>query len=308
MFKEFEKRQKAMKSSSVAAKLLKKSRELSKNSAKAKAGANTLLDNLPSQLHPRSKGGKKKDNGNGSSASTSSGGDGGDNGTFDVPEPIERRISVRATECVFRYKQIVVKKCHRYTQIWLNTQTTLKNAFNPQVVQEVVAALNTAKYDDSSLVLFSSIGNFFCSGTDLHFLVTGDRRVAARQMADALRELTKAFITFPKPVIAAVGGAAVGLGVALLCLCDVVYTSDKASFHLPYAQLSQTPECCSSFTLPLALGLASANELLFGGRRITALEAYQLGLVSHVFWPTALMQEVIPRTQNMANCSAKAWE
>lgn len=56
-----------------------------------------------------------------------------------------------------------------------------------QVVQEVVAALNTAKYDDSALVLFSSIGSFFCSGVDLHFLTTGDRRVAARQMADALR-------------------------------------------------------------------------------------------------------------------------
>lgn len=51
----------------------------------------------------------------------------------------------------------------------------------------MVAALNTAKYDDSALVLFSSIGSFFCSGVDLHFLTTGDRRVAARQMADALR-------------------------------------------------------------------------------------------------------------------------
>ena len=73
------------------------------------------------------------------------------------------------------------------------------------------------------------------------------------------RELTKAFITFPKPVIAGVGGSAVGLGVALLCLCDVVYSSDKAAFHLPYARLSQTPEGCSSFTLPLALGLASVS-------------------------------------------------
>lgn len=60
-------------------------------------------------------------------------GDSAEQGAFEVTEPIERRISVRATECVFRYKQIVVKKCHRYTQIWLNTQTTLKNAFNPQV-------------------------------------------------------------------------------------------------------------------------------------------------------------------------------
>lgn len=48
-----------------------------------------------------------------------------------------------------------------------------------------------------------------------------------------------------------------------------------------------------------------ANELLYGGRKITAMEAYQLGLVSQVFWPTLMMQEVIPRAQNMAACSAK---
>ena len=72
-------------------------------------------------------------------------------------------------------------------------------------------------------------------------------------------ELTKTFITFPKPVIAAVSGATVGLGVSLLALCDIVYASDKASFHLPYSQLSQTPEGCSSFTLPLMLGLPSVG-------------------------------------------------
>ena len=95
----------------------------------------TLLDSLPSQLHPKGKGGKKKENGNGASTSTtsSSRSSGQSSGAFDMLEPIERRISVRATECVFRYKQIVVKKCHRYTQIWLNTQTLLKNAINPQV-------------------------------------------------------------------------------------------------------------------------------------------------------------------------------
>ena len=48
-----------------------------------------------------------------------------------------------------------------------------------------------------------------------------------------------------------------------------------------------------------------ANELLLAGRKITALEAYQIGLVSQVFWPTSMMQEVMPRLQQMANTSAK---
>ncbi|XP_012935775.1 chromodomain Y-like protein 2 isoform X2 [Aplysia californica] len=273
----------------------------------------SLLDSLPDQMRPGHKGSKKGNSkglhgvGRDGASSRNSLLGAGFASTVGR-EPVERRTSVRTTECAFRYKQIVVKKCCRYTQVWLNTQTVMQNALNPQVIQEMVSALNSAKYDDSHLVLFSSLGNVFCSGTDLHFLVSGDRRMAARQMADSIRELTKTFITFPKPIIAAVSGAAVGLGVSLLALCDVVYASDKASFHLPYSQLSQTPEGCSSFTLPLTLGLPSANELLYGGRKITAMEAYQLGLVSQVFWPTLMMQEVIPRAQNMATCSAKALE
>ena len=51
-----------------------------------------------------------------------------------------------------------------------------------------------------------------------------------------------------------------------------------------------------------------ANEMLLGGRKLTAIEAYQIGLVSQVFWPTSMMQEVIPRLQNMAAHSAKAME
>lgn len=70
------------------------------------------------------------------------------------------------------------------------------------------------------------------------------------------RDLIKTFITFPKPIVAAVPGPAIGLGMAILPLCDVIYASDKALFYLPYSQLSQTPEGCISFTLPLAVGLA----------------------------------------------------
>jgi len=51
--------------------------------------------------------------------------------------------------------------------------------------------------------------------------------------------------------------------------------------------------------------LIQANEILLAGRRLTAIEAYQIGLVSQVFWPTSLMQEVVPRVQKMASQSAK---
>ncbi|XP_045192755.2 chromodomain Y-like protein isoform X2 [Mercenaria mercenaria] len=245
-----------------------------------------LLENLPHQLHPKN---KKK--------------------TTDIVESdIERRVSVRASECAFKYKEIVIKKCHKYTQIWLNTHTKMKNALNPLVMQEISSALNAAKYDDSNLVMFSGLCNVFCSGVDLHYLTVGDKKVAARQMADALRDLVRKFITFPKLIVAVVTGPAIGLGSTLLPLCDIVYASDKATFYMPYAQLSQTPEGCASFTLPNIVGIAMANELLVGGRKITAIEACQLGFVSQVYWPTSMMQEVIPRVQHMALVSGKVLE
>ncbi|XP_062615983.1 chromodomain Y-like protein [Saccostrea cucullata] len=253
----------------------------------------SLLDNMPLSLLAKKGGGKKKDS---------------DDTSEDDQERVERRISVRQSECAYRYKDIVVRKCQRYTQIWLNTHTKIKNVLNPQVIQETLQALNSAKYDDSSLILFSGLGNVFCNGVDLMFLLSGEKRVVVRQMVDALRDFTKALITFPKPVIAVVNGPAVGLGMAMLPLCDIVYASDKATFYLPYSALSQTPEGCASYTLPQSVGMAMANELLLAGRKVTAIEACQLGLVSQVFWPTSMMQEVIPKIQNIALHSAKALE
>ena len=69
-------------------------------------------------------------------------------------------------------------------------------------------------------------------------------------------DFVNALISFPKPVVVAVNGAAVGFGMAVLALCDVVYASDKASFSCPYTTLHQTPEACASYTLPKILGSA----------------------------------------------------
>ncbi|XP_077983009.1 chromodomain Y-like protein 2 [Glandiceps talaboti] len=223
-------------------------------------------------------------------------------------EPMDRRYSVRQSESVFKYKEIVVKKAPGYTQIWLFTNTAAKNAINPQVCKELINALYNATYDDSKVVMLSGSGSVFCSGIDLNFFLskpTEERRKTALLMVDALKEFIDAVIKFPKLLVAAVNGPAVGLGVSLLPLCDVVYASDKACFHTPYARLAQTPEGCASYTFPVIMGPAMANEMLLAGRKLTALEACQKGLVSQVFWPTSFMQEVIPRLQNMAAASGK---
>ncbi len=73
------------------------------------------------------------------------------------------------------------------------------------------------------------------------------------------RDFVKALTTFPKPIVAAVNGVAIGLGMALLPLCDIIYASDKATFYCPYSRLAQTPEGCASHTFPSVMGLAMVS-------------------------------------------------
>jgi len=248
-----------------------------------------LIKNLPQKLQAN-KGFKRK------------------NSDSSAEEPIERRVSVRQSESAFKYKEIMVRKCQGYTQIFLISGSKTRYALNPQVFSELNQALSNAKYDDSKLVMLSGCGSVFCPGIDLKYLQTGDRREAARKMAESIRDFVSNMIAFPKPIVAAVNGPAIGLGMALLPLCDIIYASDKATFSCPYSHLAQTPEGCASYTFPHIMGMAMANEILLAGRRLTAIEAYQIGLVSQVFWPTSLMQEVVPRVQKMASQSAKALE
>lgn len=114
-----------------------------------------------------------------------------------------------------------------------------------------------------------------------------------------LRTFVNTFIQFRKPIVAAVNGPAHGLGAAILPLCDVVWANEKAWFQTPYASYGQTPDACSSFTFPRIMGLASANELLLGGRKLTAQEACLKGLVSQVLWPGTFTQEVLLRVKEL---------
>ncbi|XP_022091937.1 chromodomain Y-like protein [Acanthaster planci] len=218
----------------------------------------------------------------------------------------KRRFSTRQCDNIFKYKEIVVKKHPGYTQVWFFTNSPARNALNVKALQELTDVLEKSTKDETKALLLTGSGNIFCTGLDLEkLLVTEQRRRHAKKLAEALRVFINALINYPKVIVAAVNGKAVGLGAAILPLCDIVYSSDKAEFHLPYAAMGQPPEGCSSFTFPNAMGLPVACDLLYSGRRMTALEACASGLVSQVLWPTSFMSEVIPRVKVIANSSCK---
>ncbi|XP_045907160.1 chromodomain Y-like protein isoform X1 [Micropterus dolomieu] len=212
------------------------------------------------------------------------------------------RFSVRQTESAYRYRDIVVKKQDGFTHILLSTKSSENNTLNPEVMKEIQSAMATAASDDSKLVLLGAVGSVFCCGLDfLYFIrrLTDDRKKESIKMAETIRTFVNTFIQFRKPIVAAVNGPALGLGAAILPLCDVVWANEKAWFQTPYTSYGQTPDACSSFTFPRIMGLASANELLLSCRKLTAQEACSKGLVSQVLWPGTFTQEVMLRIKEL---------
>ncbi|XP_068424361.1 chromodomain Y-like protein isoform X2 [Clinocottus analis] len=218
------------------------------------------------------------------------------------------RFSVRQTESAYRYRDIVVKKQDGFTHILLSTKSSENNTLNPEVMKEIQSAMATAASDDSKLVLLGAVGSMFCCGLDfLYFIrrLTEDRKKESIKMAETIRTFVNTFIQFRKPIVAAVNGPAHGLGAAILPLCDVVWANEKAWFQTPYASYGQTPDACSSFTFPRIMGLASANELLLSGRKLTAQEACSKGLVSQVLWPGTFTQEVMLRVKELVTVDSQ---
>ncbi|XP_072366101.1 chromodomain Y-like protein [Scyliorhinus torazame] len=228
-------------------------------------------------------------------------------------QPFDKRLrfSVRQTESAYRYRDIVVRKQDGFTHILLSTKSSENNSLNPEVMKEMQSALNTAAADDSKLVLLSAVGSVFCCGLDFIYFIrrlTDDRKRESMKMTESIRSFVNTFIQFKKPIIVAVNGPAIGLGASILPLCDVVWANEKAWFQTPYTTFGQTPDGCSSLTFPRIMGLASANEMLFSGRKLTAQEACAKGLVSQVFWPATFSQEVMVRIKELVACNSLVLE
>ncbi|XP_072709320.1 enoyl-CoA delta isomerase 2 isoform X2 [Ciconia boyciana] len=147
-------------------------------------------------------------------------------------------------------------------------------------------------------------GDYYSSGNDLNNFTNiqpSEMEKMAKEGAVLLKEFVGHFIDFPKPLIAVVNGPAIGICVTVLALCDVVYASDRATFHSPFSQLGQSPEGCSSYLFPKIMGLAKANEILLFNKKLTAAEACAQGLVTEVFPDGTFQKEVWARLEAYAS-------
>ncbi|KAM8901654.1 enoyl-CoA delta isomerase 2 isoform 1-T1 [Lycaon pictus] len=195
------------------------------------------------------------------------------------------------------YETLVVTSEDSITKIMMN-RPAKKNALTIQMYREIMLALEAASKDDSTIIVLTGNGDYYSSGNDLMNFMNippGEMEKEAKNGAILLRDFVGCFIDFPKPLVAVINGPAMGISVTILGLFDLVYASDRATFHTPFTHLGQSPEGCSSYTFPKIMGQAKAAEMLMFGKKLTAREACAQGLVTEVFPDSTFQKEVWTR-------------
>jgi enoyl-CoA hydratase/carnithine racemase len=184
------------------------------------------------------------------------------------------------------------------------------NAFTTEMAEELVLAFERASADDDvRAVVVTGSGRAFCAGMDLSkpgnvfglnenlkpSLADIDQRYDDEDIKRGVRDtggrVTLAIFACTKPVIAAINGAAVGIGATMTLAMDVRIASDKARIGFVFGKLGIVPEACSSWFLPRLVGIQQALEWCYSGDIFTAAEAKEGGLVKAVYPPEQLLEE-----------------
>src|SRR4029077_2111970 len=163
-----------------------------------------------------------------------------------------------------------------------------RNAITFAMYEAFVRALHAAQADQAvQVVLLSGEGAGFSAGNDLQDFLSGPQFTPAHPVMELLRALA----TFGKPLLAAVHGQTVGIGVTMLLHCDLVIAARSTQLSLPFVALGLVPEAGSSLLLPRLVGYQRAAELLLLGQPFNADTAYRLGLINSVVEEAALLDE-----------------
>ncbi len=157
-----------------------------------------------------------------------------------------------------------------------------KNSITSAMYAAMADALAQAQADDDvRAVVLQGHETIFSAGNDI-----GDFLTAPPSTPDApVFRFMRGISTFPKPLLAAVCGPAVGIGTTLLFHCDLVYAGDNAAFSMPFVNLGLCPEAASSYLAPQLMGYGRAAEALLLGEPFMAEAALEMGLISRIVPP-----------------------
>ena len=198
------------------------------------------------------------------------------------------------------YEQIVTETSGRVGIITLNQPEKL-NPMTAKMRGEIIEQIRAFNEDDDvGSIVLTGAGRGFCSGADI-----GDFEKAAQGVSDGPQSVSTAsdwvdLVKDSKPIVCAINGVAVGLGVTLTLPCDVRVAAEEARLSFRFVRLGLTPEFGSSHYLVQLVGLGRALELMLTGRFVEAQEAMAIGLVTHVYPGDEMLDRAIVLAQEIA--------
>ena len=207
------------------------------------------------------------------------------------------------------YEQILTEVRGRVGVLRLNRPEKL-NAWTDQMATELAEQIEAWNADDAiGAILLAAEGRAFCAGADLQGFnnrletdpeaqgtgVTPDAPAAGR------RENWTDLIRRSKPVVAAVQGYAVGVGLTMVLPCDVRFAADDARLSIRFVRVGLVPELGSTRLLAQLAGLGAASDMCLTGRMVPAEEAYRIGLVSAVTPKDELFETALAKAEEIAN-------
>ncbi|MGH9712881.1 MAG: enoyl-CoA hydratase [Candidatus Acidiferrales bacterium] len=193
-------------------------------------------------------------------------------------------------------QETIYSVADRVATITLNRPDKL-NAWTAVMDREVRASMEEAERDDNvRAIVLTGAGRGFCAGADISLLSTVaekglDKKKQAEALANVKRkgvrpDFQRKYSYFPaieKPVIAAINGPVVGLGLVITLYCDLRFASDAARFGTAFARRGLIAEYGMAWMLPRIVGAPNALDLLYSARMVDAAEALRMGLVNHMF-------------------------
>jgi len=206
------------------------------------------------------------------------------------------------------YKDIELIREDGVALICLNRPEVL-NALSERMKVELIDALRETGGDDRiRAMILTGRGRAFCAGADLNRFVEfqkSDRDHKKKTRFGSL-DLPRAFIQYPKPIIAAINGPSYGFGFTVTLTCDIRLASERAKFSCAFVRIGVTPEFCSTYFLPKLIGYGKAAELVFTARPFDAREAFEIGAVNRVFPHHRLIPEAKKIARQIASMPAIA--
>ncbi len=172
------------------------------------------------------------------------------------------------------------------------TRPEKRNALSPEMIRELMAAFDELEISPARVIVLTGAGKAFCAGMDLGSLqeIAGQgAEESAFQSSRTIAKLFRRIYEFPKPLVAAVNGAAIAGGCGIATLCDFTVAVPEAKFGYTEVRIGFVPAIVSVF-LVRQVGEKVARDLLLTGRIFDAREAYELGLVSEVTKSEGLLE------------------